>query len=511
MQSFEDLGVAPEIAEALAAEGIEFATPLQEAAVPVVRQGNNLLIESGPGAGVLVAWAAGLLDRLEAKDTSPSALVLCATRESADRLAESTARMASGTDLRVAALGSSWVMPERADVLFCVPEDAIAGFAAGTLSPAEITAVVVDQAQMIEQTSGLESIERVFEYVPAGGQRVMSALPMTEAVSDLATRHFKRTVSVPAPDPDAPARGEVRFRITPEPREAGALSVIEDVLTDGARHVLAYCRTEDRAADLGDYLTLHGFVSGAPGDTDVPVWLGVDALEGRAAIEGVEDVVVVSCDVPADPDTLDRRHSVSSGGVVVLLPREVTHLKRLGKRTGYDTVPFPPRSRGTDPMQSMRDSIEAAIASEDIAPYLTALEPLLEAHDPVEIAAAAIALLRQKTPTVPAAGKVAPAPRTTPGGMPSWSKLFVSVGERDGLKKGDILGAITGEASVPADVVGRIEIRESHTLVEVHDTEARKIIQAVNGTTIKGRAVRVDFDRPRKGPPQRSRPPRRDG
>ena len=74
-----------------------------------------------------------------------------------------------------------------------------------------------------------------------------------------------------------------------------------------------------------------------------------------------------------------------------------------------------------------------------------------------------------------------------------------------------MLGAITGEASVPADVVGRIEIRESHTLVEVHDTEARKIIQAVNGTTIKGRSVRVDFDRPRKGPPQRSRPPRRDG
>jgi ATP-dependent RNA helicase DeaD len=510
MQSFEDLGVAPEIAEALAAEGIEFATPLQEAAIPVVRQGNNLLIEAGPGSGVLVAWSTGLLERLQATGTSPAALVLCATRETADRLAESTARVASGTDHRIGALGSSWVLPERADILFATPDDALSRLSGGTLSTETLAAVVVDQAQMIEQTSGLERVEQVLEYLPSGTQRILSALPMTDAAADLAARHFKRTLTLPAADADAPARGEVRFRITPEPREAGALKVIEDVLSEGARHVLVYCRTEDRAADLGDYLTLHGFVSGAPGDPDVPVWLGVDALEGRTAAQGVEDVIVVSCDVPSDPDTLDRRHSLSSRGVVVVLPREVTHLKRLGKRTGYGTVPFPPRPAATDPLHAMRASLEEAIASEDVAPYMTALEPLLEQYDAVEIAAAAVALLRKRTPAAPPAQAPSrPAAGPTPGAVPSWSKLFVSVGERDGLQKGDLLGAITGEASVPGSAVGRIEIRESHTLVEVHDTEARKIIQALNGTTIKGRAVRVDFDRPRKGPaPQRGRPRR---
>lgn len=510
MQSFEDLGVAPEIAEALAAEGIELATPLQEAAIPVVRKGNNLVIEAGPGAGVLVAWAAGLLQRIEADGSGPSVVVLCASREAADRLAESTARMAASLDARVAALGSSWVLPERADMLFATPDDVLSGFVDGSVSAADVTAVVVDQAQMIEQTSGLGPIEQVLEYVPSGTQRVLSALPVTPAVADLTSRHFKRTVTVPAPGPDAPARGGVRFRITAEPREAGALRVIEDVLHEGARHVLAYARSEDRAADLGDYLTLHGFVSGAPGDPDVPVWLGVDALEGRAAAGGSEGVVVVSCDVPADQDTLDRRHSLSPGGVVVVLPREVTHLKRLGKRTGYDTVPFPPREAAPDPMQAVRASLEEAITTEDVAPYMAALEPLLERYDPVEVAAAALALLRKRTPAAAAPVRESRTPRSGAGDVPSWSKLFVSVGERDGLKKGDLLGAITGEASVPGTSVGRIEIRESHTLVEVHDTEARKIIQALNGTTIKGRAVRVDFDRPRKGPPPRSRPPRRD-
>ncbi len=508
MQSFEDLGVAPEITEALAADGIEIPTPLQEAAVPVVRKGNNLLIEAGPGSGLLVAWSAGLLDRLEPGGTGPTALVLCASAEVAERLAESTARIAASTGHRVGALGSSWVLAEQADLLFATPAEVLAGLESGRLSAEAVEAVVVDQAQLLEAAGALTRIETVFDYVPSGAQRVLSALPMTDGVRDFAGRHFKRTVTVPPEETGgAPARGEVRFRITAEPREAGALRVIEDVLSEGARHVLTFSRNEDRAADLGDYLTLHGFVAGAPGDGEVPVWLGVDALEAREAVGDADDVVVVSCDVPADPDTLDRRHSISGRGVVVLVPREVTHLKRLGRRTGYETVPFPPRPRASDPMESLRATIESAIAEEDIAPYMLALEPLLEAHDPVEIAAAAVALLRREgARSAPSAAPPERVPDTAAGGaVPSWAKLFITVGERDGLTKGDLLGAITGEAAVPGEAVGRIEIRESHTLVEVHADVAKKVIRSINGTTIRGRSVRADFDRPRKGPPRPSR------
>jgi ATP-dependent RNA helicase DeaD len=84
------------------------------------------------------------------------------------------------------------------------------------------------------------------------------------------------------------------------------------------------------------------------------------------------------------------------------------------------------------------------------------------------------------------------------------------VGERDGLRPGDLVGAITGEAGVPGDQIGRIDIKESHSVVEVHDSVAKRVIRAINGTTIKGRAVRADFDRPRKptGPPRGRKPAR---
>jgi len=126
-------------------------------------------------------------------------------------------------------------------------------------------------------------------------------------------------------------------------------------------------------------------------------------------------------------------------------------------------------------------------------------------NDPTEVAAAAVALLRERKPaTEPVASRPAATPEE-PGTTPAWAKLFISVGERDGLRAGDLLGAITGEAGVDGRQVGKIDIHESHTVAEVHDSVARKVIKALNGTTIRGRAVRADFDRPRRGAP----PPRR--
>ena len=508
MKSFEDLGLSPELTEALAAEGIETPTPLQEAAFPVVAKGNNIVLVAGPGSGVFAAWAAGALERIEAGDATLRAVVVCATVDTADRLAESAARMATVTGHSVAALGSAWVLPERADVLFATADSLLAAIESGAVDVSSLEIFVVDQAQLIESLTGLTTMERVLEHLPSGTQRILTSLPVTAGVQDFVDRHYKRTVTIPTPEADVTKRGQVRFRIAPEPTEAAALSIVDELITDGARHVLVFCRSEDRAADVGDYLTLHGFVAGAPGDTSVPVWLGVDALEARGEAQGTEGLVVVSCDVPADPDTLDRRHSLSEDGVVVVLPREAAHIRALGKRTGYVTVPFPPPARADGATAEIRAMLEQALQDEDTAPYLAALEPIFREHDPAEVAAAAVALLRKKAGVDrPETARPTAAARAT--GTPSWSKLFVGVGERDGLTKGDLLGAITGEAGVGGDSVGRIEIRESHSLVEVHEPVARTIIQALNGTSIRGRATRVDFDRPRgKAPPRRGRAPR---
>ena len=498
VDSFEELGLSPELVEALAADGIEQPTSIQKSVTPFVYRGNNVIIAAGPGSGVTMSWAAGLLNRLDTlQEGKPRVLVLTPSRDRANDLAESISSIASHVGQVVGALGSQWAQPEQATLLFATPGDALASCNAHELVLESAEAIVLDQANQIDEFDGLEEVELVLSYVASATQRIVTSLPVTTNVADFCQRHLKRAISLPPEDTsvaDGPKRGTLRFRITTEPREHEALTIVENVLASGTPHVLLYCRNDDRAADIGDYLTLHGYLSGAPGDTEVPVWLGVNPLEVRSAIAGNTHIPIISCDVPADVDDLDRRHGSSDQGFVVILPREIPHFRATARQAGYEVVPFPPETKkSAGPIATLHDSIRSVIEKEDIAPYLFTLESLFEEYDSAEVAAA-LALLSKRSTTTEVA-----APDDIPTNVPAWAKLFVGVGTRDGLKPGDLLGAITGEANVSGDTVGRIDIKESHTLVEVHDSVAQDVIAALNGKTICERAVRADFDRPQRG------------
>jgi ATP-dependent RNA helicase DeaD len=510
VESFEDLGLAPALVEALASEGAERPTPLQAAGIPLVRRGNNLVAHAGPGAGTLITYGAGLLDRLEPSGERPRALVVTPTTDSARSLAEALARIAQGTGHVVASLGAPWLLPDKADVLFGTARELLDA-ARSDLDLSEVQALVLDAASVVERLSGLGDVETLLEFIPKDGQRLIMSLPVTQGVSDFVERHARRALHVPAQavvesSDDTPRRGEVRFRIVDEPKESAALELAAELLSGDVRHLVFFFRDEDSAADAGDFLSLHGFQAGAPGEEDVPVWLAVDELAALRALEGT-DAAGVSFDVPSGPDSLDRRHGGGRGGTVLVLARELAHLKDVARRTGYRTVPAPPPARVTLPgdLQETLELLEKAMQEEDVAPYLLALEPFFRDHAPAEVAAAALALLRKRKPPAarPAAGSA-----SRPG--PAWVRLYVSLGTKDQVGPSDLVGAITGEAGVDGSEVGKIEIKETFSIVEVGDTVAEKVIRSLNGTTVRGRSLRVDFDRARRSSAP-ARPKRRTG
>jgi ATP-dependent RNA helicase DeaD len=412
----------------------------------------------------------------------------------------------------VASLGGSWLLPERADILFGTPSDLLAAARSGRIEVEDVQALVIDGASLVQHTFGLQEVETLLEYLPREGQRVVVSLPLTAEVTDFVSRHVKRGVHFP---PQAaietgetgPRRGEVRFRIVDEPKEEAALELTQELFGGDLRHVVLFCRSEDRAADAGDFLTLHGYGAGAPGDSDAPVWLAVDELEALQALESTEELAVVSLDVPSGPDSLDRRHGGGRGGIVLLLARELAHLRDVARRTGYRLTPSPPlpKQRLPGDLAATAEALERAISEEDLAPYLMLVEGLLAKHDPAEIAAASLALLRRR-----AATQATPSPTQAPsprGGAPAWVRLFISIGERDQIGPGDLVGAITGEAGIEGSQIGKIEVRESFSVVEVQDVVAEKVIRSLNGTTIRGRSTRVDFDRARRSQARPTRSP----
>ena len=496
MESFEDLGLRPELVEALSAEGIELPTAFQHDAIPVIRRGNNLVGVAGPGAGTLVAYATGLLDRLALGGAVPSALVVTPTAEMASELAESMARLGQSTGHTVAALEGSWALPERADILFGAVDAVVSEIAAGRLSLEHIQALVIDGAGA---TLEPESLERLLEFAPSEAQKIVLSLPLTGDVERLVGQRVPKAMHVPprAVDEkatsDGPDRGILGYAVSGTNKADDLLHILSSALVEDFRHVLLFFRSEDRAADLGDYVTLRGFAAGAPGDTSVPVWLAVEPIPAREAalqLGGGSAVLALSFDVPGDMDTLDRRHGGGLGGTILALAREVPHLFQTAFAAGYRLKSTAPRSENLHgAVSSMRERLIRAVEEEDLGPYFLMIEPLLDRFSATELAAAALAMLQKRAPAPPAQ----PTPASAEEG--ALVRLFVSVGSKDDIGPGDLLGSLAGESEVDGSRFGRIEIRDTFSLVEVEKAVAEKVIKAVNGVTIKGRSTRVDYDR----------------
>jgi ATP-dependent RNA helicase DeaD len=509
MESFEELGLSPELVEALSAEGVEVPTALQRSAIPVLLRGNHLLALAGPGAGTLVTYGVPLLESADPEATSPQALVLNPSVDRSLGLARSLSRLAQATGHRIAALGPPWALPELASILFAPPVELLRAVRASALSLDGVRTVVVDGFASL-QPEDRAALDTLFEIVPKEGQRILLTLPFTSDAEAFGQAHCPKAVHLPprsaTPRGEAsPPRGEVAYRVTGEDKETELLDSVARILRSASRHVLLFFRSDDQAADVSDLLALHGYLSGAPGDSSFPVWLSSEELEARRAVEALDDshgpVVVLSFDVPPDPDSLDRRHGGKNPGVVLVRPREIPHLKEMAARTGYRLVPdqvSPPPSLAGE-LDRLRDRVRRALEEEDLAPLYLALEPLFHSHSPGEVAAACMALFRKKISDGGRSGRPEPSGggEARKGPLPgkAWVRLFVGVGERDGVGPGDLLGAIAGEADLEGSRVGKIEIRDTFSLVEVAPSEADRIIHALNGTTIRGRSARVDYDR----------------
>ncbi|MGW8265447.1 MAG: DbpA RNA binding domain-containing protein [Longimicrobiales bacterium] len=509
MSSFDELGVSEELVEALAAEGIERPSAFQDSAIPVLLRGNSLMAQAGPGAGTLVAYGVPLLQSVDPEADSPTALVLTPTPQAAHHLGQSLARLAQVTGHRVAALGSPWALPKLASILFSSPEDFLREVEGSGISGEGIQILVVDGYGAFLPTARA-ALETLMEILPAEGQRIVLGQPVSKEADAFAKAHLHRAVHLPPRAAEKgskeapPRRGEVAYRLTGEGKETEALRAVLERLEGGAHHVLLFFHSEDQAADVGDFLALHGFLAGAPGEGDFPVWLGVEELEARRTADDWPDaapVVTVSFDVPTDPDSLDRRHGGREGGLILVRSRELLHLKDLAERTGYRLVPArePVPTKVLGELDRLRDLLERTIREEELAPHYLALEPLFQDFSPGEVAAAALALLQKKQ--VPRRPGAVTAPdgsdgaRSTTPPPKTWVRLFVGVGEKESIGPGDLLGAISGEAGVEGSQVGKIEIRETFSLVEVLSGVAEKVIKGLNGTTIRGRSVRCDYDR----------------
>lgn len=527
MASFNDLGLREPLLMALEEEGIEHPTALQQAAIPVLRREGNLVARASSGSGKMLAYALGIFDRIEPRaagdeeesdgdgDDTPATrvLVLVATPEAAEGTALALVPYAQAAELAVTAAGPGWgTAPGEADVLVATPGQVMDAVRTSGVKLEAVEAVVIDGASDVEALGGFESLESLFDNLPRTAQRVVVTGETTPAVQDLVDRRVKRAIKYPTQPAiaDTSAEAEETTGVVGyvPVSERDKVDVVARLLGGDAPPVLV-CRTDERAAQLAEALSTRGFLVGEADDEDADA---VVAGSTEALAEMGESAgTVISFDVPADEASLQARHGGGRTGYVLVQPRELQHLREIARRAKLDARPAgvtgEPQA-AADELRRFRTELRRAIREEDIGAQLLVLEPLFEDFTAAEVAAAATALLRKRppaeapaaapaaTPAAPRASVRAPARESTAGAAPAaFARLFVAVGERDGVRAGDLMGAIAGEADIPGSSVGKIEIRDTFSIVEVPADVAQKVIDSVNGTTIKGRSVRVDYDR----------------
>lgn len=514
--TFEELGIAAELVAG--AEAIGWAAPsgLQRDAIPVVRRGNNAVLHAASGSGASGAYGLAVLDRLAsaAADETPRVLVLVPSLDAASRTADSLARLAAPAGLAVRALAPGW--PARpADVLVASGAAAVAAIRDSSLKIDALTALVIDGADQLAATGQWDALETILEAIPAGAQRILVTARFDAVIDVLVERNLRKAMTIPPRPSDQGVGGATtsmaRYVVAPDREKTAAVVALVGAAggTDAAE-VALICRTPARAERLAAELAARGVdLDGSPRVLVLPRF-DADRRSTQAS--------VISCDVPFDADSLAELHA--RGGTVVATPRELTHLRLIASRAGFalEAVKLPV-ARTADPVEALRDRLRATALSEDLAADLALIEPLLDEFPAPELAAAALHLARSTTaadraatadPARPAAttGPTARGAAAAPPPATAWIRLFITAGSRDGLGPGDLVGAITGETGLAGDQVGKIEVRESHSTVEVPSGAAESVIAALNGRSLRGRSIRVDYDRKERA---QQKPPGRGG
>ncbi|MEN8162183.1 MAG: DbpA RNA binding domain-containing protein, partial [Myxococcota bacterium] len=507
---FGDIELHEALADAVRAAGWSAPTSLQAGSFALVRRGGNAVLWASPGSGLVGAYGLPLIDRLldEPDPTQaggPRALVLTPTPDRAEHVARELARLATPAGLRVAALGPGWLAPGGADVLAADVVSAAAALRGSALKLGGILALVVEGADAIVPDHAA-ALEAVVAAAPEGAQRILAAGSDGQEVRDAAERFAPKAMGSPARSALEPAPSVVAsagFLVVEEEARADALACIA---AEAHGTAMVFCGSEARAEGVAAELGSRGFRASAVGPR---VSLGEDP-------DG-DDVAVVSYDVPSDADAFAARHG--SGGVVFLAARELQHARRAAAVAGIELRPLDigdgAAARGD--LGAFRDRVARAMGEEDLAAQTLVLAPLVEEHGALDVAAALSALVRRRVQAeapAPSASGEAPSLAATaaapaPSAAPVFTRLFISVGRKDGAGPGDIVGAIAGESGVTGDRIGRIELGETHSIAEVATEDAPRVIEALNGVSIRGRSVRVDFDRPRRARTER-RPPRPD-
>ncbi len=517
---FEDVALTKEIERAISDMGFEEMTPIQARAIPPILQGRDVVGQAQTGTGKTIAFAIPIIEAVKARSKRTQAIILCPTRELAIQVSEEIKRVAKyRKDLRVLPVYGGQpidrqlrVLHEGVHIVIGTPGRTIDHINRGTLKLDSVRMVVLDEADEMLNMGFMEDVETILAAVPAERQTLLFSATMPKPILDVTKRYMRdaefikvvhKALTVPEVEQ---LYFEVRDSAKPE-----VLSRVIDMYN--LKLALVFCNTKKTVDEGGRELQARGYLTeGLHGDMNqsqrdrvmekfrkgsVEILVATDVAARGLDVQGIE--AVANYDVPQDEEYYVHRigRTARAGrkgyAFTFVSGREVYKLRMIQgythtpiKRQPIPTLEEVEESRSTAILEKAREHMEEG----DLGKYEAILERLLrEDFSSTEVAAALLKML------LVSSGKdfeieeqiAEPEPRSR-----ITVRLRLNVGRKHRVTAKDILGAIAGETGLPGKMIGKIEIRDGFSLVEVPEDEAAQVARLMKGRYIKGNKVAID-------------------
>ena len=552
--AFAAFGLRPELLASVEAQGFEQPTPIQAAAIPPLLEGRDVVGQAQTGTGKTAAFALPILQRIDPSRRVVQAIVLVPTRELANQVSAAIATLARS-------LGGVAVLPvyggqaiftqlkglkRGVHVVVGTPGRVMDHLRRESLSLADTTAVVIDEADEMLKMGFIEDVEWILEHAPGSEvrQTALFSATLPRPVRRVADRHLTDPVAI-AIEPGTPAIATIdqRFIWAHEDRKLDTLCRLLEVEEGDA--ALVFTRTRAGSSRLADSLNAEGFAAEAlHGDMnqthresvlrrlrsgDVRIVVATDVAARGLDVDAI--ALVVNYDAPSDAETyvhrIGRTGRAGRAGVSVLFlnPAQRRVLAGIQRYTGQRlTAVRPPTAQDVvdHRVGRFKAAVGRVIANADLDAYRRVAEEVARegSHDMAVVAAAIAHLAADGRPLFaapepeppprpsqrPSADRRSPGPRGPRGPRADVVSLVLSVGSDAGVGPGDIVGAIANEAGVPGRAIGSIDIGDRKTFVEISAKHVRQVLTRVEGAKIRGRRTHI---RPARSGEGGWRPPRR--
>ena len=397
-----------------------------------------------------------MLQQLNPADFSTQALVLCPTRELADQVANELRRLARavGNIKILTVCGGTPIRPQieslgrGAHILVGTPGRLLDHIERGSVDLSAIRILVLDEADRMVDMGFYDDIVNVVNACAAKRQTLLFSATYPEDIRKSSARFLNKPLEVKLEFVHDASEIEQHFyEISAEGRNAAVIQLLEHFRPVST---LAFCNTKAQCESLANDLRAHGF--------------STLALHGDLEQRDREDVLVQfsnqSCSVLVATDVAARGLDIQTLDAVInvdVTPDAEMHIHRIG-RTG--------RGQGK------------GLALSLCAPHEMRWANLIEQYQGQALTWSNLAALK------PAPGGRLRAPMVT---------LCIHGGKKDKLRPGDLLGALTGEASLSADQVGKINVFNFVSFVALDRKIAKEAYAKLSNSTIKNRRFRMRF------------------